>query len=60
VFFIDSIDRLIRKHKIKLLSNGKLKLRNVKTIEEREKVRKKKKKIVERLKEQKESELPLS
>lgn len=60
MFFIDSIDRLIRKHKIKLLSNGKLKLRNVKTIEEREKVRKKKKKIVERLKEQKESELPLS
>lgn len=46
---IDQIDRLIKKHRIKLLSNGKLKLRNVKTISEREKVRKKKKKIVERL-----------
>lgn len=50
---LDRIDRLIRKHKIKLLSNGKLKIRNVNSMAEREKVRKNKKKIIERIKEKK-------
>jgi hypothetical protein len=53
VNILDRIDRLIRKHKIKLLSNGKLKIRNVNSMAEREKVRKNKKKIIERIKEKK-------